>query len=46
MISEVGGLEFDPRSCISLCVIILIYRSTYDRSRVAQNSGVGALTDT
>jgi hypothetical protein len=39
MISEPGGLEFEPRPRIPLRVIIPTYRSPYSGARVAQTSG-------
>jgi hypothetical protein len=48
MVSEPGGLKFEPRPRIPLHVIISTYRSLYGGAHVAQTSDPsgGALTDT
>jgi hypothetical protein len=38
MLLVLVGLEFEPQPCIPLCVI-LIYRSLYGETRIAQTSG-------
>jgi hypothetical protein len=48
MVSELGGLEFESQSHISLHVIIHVDRSPYDEAHIAQTSGIngGVLADT
>jgi hypothetical protein len=42
MVSESGGLDFEPRPRISLHVIISAYKSPYGGAHVAQTSGRAA----
>jgi hypothetical protein len=44
MVSEAGGLEFKPQSCILPPVIIPSYRSSYGGTCVAQTSGLSSET--